>query len=326
VRAWLCLAAALVLAITTSSAMLRLSQAGVGCAPWPACYAERSAQPDSAPAADWHAGARLVHRVSASAVGLLFLFIVLFGWSDWSAGDRAAGASLLAVSAGLAILGRYTPSPLPAVTLANLLGGFVLLAATAWLLSGRARRAVGDETLRAALVLALVVIVQAAIGGIVSARAAAAACLDGCAVVVPALADLRTFDLWTVNAALADAAPTSAQRQLALQAHIGVGVVLCGVALWATWRMRSIAPYVSAAPLACVAGAAALGLAMLAGPKSLAVSVVHSACAALALGFAAALWRISSRGVSGAAARQSAADPDAGAGVGPQRDGRRTQA
>jgi cytochrome c oxidase assembly protein subunit 15 len=135
-RAWLWIAAALVLVVSASSAALRLSQAGVGCTPWPACYAAALApQPADAVMPAWHETVRLTHRISATAVGLVFVFIVLFGWSRWRAGERVAGVLLLAISLGLAWLGRHTPSALPAVAVGNLLGGHLLLAALAWLIA-----------------------------------------------------------------------------------------------------------------------------------------------------------------------------------------------
>ena len=41
--AWLC--AVLVLAITSLSAFIRLSRAGLGCTPWPQCYTQSPSSP-----------------------------------------------------------------------------------------------------------------------------------------------------------------------------------------------------------------------------------------------------------------------------------------
>ncbi len=115
-RAWLLLAAALVLAIVASSATLRQAAAA------------------GLPAAPWQEGVRLAHRVSASAAGLVFLFGVLLSWPGWGRGERVAGALLLCCTALLAVVGRYTVAgaALP-VVLVNLLGGHALLGLLAWL-------------------------------------------------------------------------------------------------------------------------------------------------------------------------------------------------
>jgi hypothetical protein len=64
----------------------------------------------------------------------VFLFGVLMSWGGWQRGERVAGALLLACTAILALVGRYTVAGagLP-VVLVNLLGGHALLALLAWL-------------------------------------------------------------------------------------------------------------------------------------------------------------------------------------------------
>src|SRR5512133_1872511 len=62
--------AALVLAITTLSAFIRLSAGGLGCEPWPRCYVEaaQATQPgNAAPATAAVAAARIAHRITAVA-------------------------------------------------------------------------------------------------------------------------------------------------------------------------------------------------------------------------------------------------------------------
>ena len=134
-------AALLVLIVLAASAFIRLAQAGLDCAPWPACYARKAAvavEPEK-PAAVESASiavARGIHRIAASAVGLLLLGIVLAGW-DKLRGATAKGVALAALllTAFLAWLGRYTPSDLPAVVLGNMLGG-MLLFGLLWSLAG----------------------------------------------------------------------------------------------------------------------------------------------------------------------------------------------
>jgi cytochrome c oxidase assembly protein subunit 15 len=287
------LSAALVLVVCAASSALRLSQAGVGCSPWPACYAHRAAAPDapdaSAPA--WHEPVRLTHRISASVVGRMFVFAVLFGWTRWNAGERAAGAGLLLASLGLAWLGRYTPSPLPAVALGNLLGGHVLLAMLAWLLT-TSRTDTAPRFGAAAAGFVAVVAVQIALGGLVSARAAAAACIEGCLAGAGSGWALSTFDPGLANSALSGSAIDSAERRTVLLAHEGVAMLVLAAAAFAGWHTRQALRWKAWLPLALTLIAVALGLKMARGPYPLGHAVAHSVTAALALAGATALWRL----------------------------------
>jgi len=164
---WLAiLACALTVCITASSAFIRHSQAGLGCPDWPdgACVAglraakvdaraavpadrqpaaraeaqsaaqtglQRAAQPGAAPPGV--RAARALHRVSAMLVGVLVLLVAVFGWSSMRFGARVALVIALADTAFLAWLGRFTPHPIPLVTIANLVGGIALAAAFAWI-------------------------------------------------------------------------------------------------------------------------------------------------------------------------------------------------
>ncbi|MBE0613007.1 MAG: COX15/CtaA family protein [Burkholderiales bacterium] len=174
---WLVLAALLlVLVITTTSAYIRLSQAGFGCADWPACYGHSVSAytagqliPEQS-ALFW---ARALHRLAASSTGILLLLIVFLGWRRLQ--DRAARLAAVAtvVFAGfLAWLGLLTPSKLPAVTLGNLLGGMSLLALLWWL---HQRERGADRKLQWLALAALAL--QIALGGMIGARHAALSCI-----------------------------------------------------------------------------------------------------------------------------------------------------
>ncbi len=141
---WLAvLACALTVCITASSAFIRHSQAGLGCPGWPdaPCVAQtRAAHADALAAQAQPAAqepgvraARGLHRVSAMLVGVLVLLIAVFGWSSMGAGGRVALAFALVDTFFLAWLGRFTPHPVPLVTIGNLLGGIALAAAFAWI-------------------------------------------------------------------------------------------------------------------------------------------------------------------------------------------------
>ena len=130
--AWI--GAALMLVTITLSAYMRLSQAGLGCADWPACYAQNlRASPQDASALGGHgvAVARLAHRVVASAMLVLVIVMVMTALATRPALKRAGAlaAALLGLALALAVLGIATPGARkPAVAMGNLLGGFVMLA------------------------------------------------------------------------------------------------------------------------------------------------------------------------------------------------------
>ncbi|MCO5100384.1 MAG: COX15/CtaA family protein [Burkholderiaceae bacterium] len=205
---WLAIAAcALTICITASSAFIRHAQAGLGCPGWPngECVAGLRAVQGGANAGTQAAArpalqepgvrtARALHRASAMLVGVLVLLIAVFGWSSMRTGARVALAIALADTAFLAWLGRFTPHPLPLVTIANLVGGIALAAAFAWIAAARRspayRGAAGKvssqgfdsptgaaPTLLAPVVVALALLAAAAwIGTMIGAHDAIGAC------------------------------------------------------------------------------------------------------------------------------------------------------
>lgn len=309
-RAGFALALVLVLAIAASSALLRLSQAGVGCAPWPACQVERAVASNTpsrveaarvdAPA--WTSHVRALHRVSASLAGALFVVLVVLGWSRWRPADRRVGVLLLALAAGLALLGRWTPSALPLVALANLLGGHALLGCAAWLFVATPHApgptARGPRAAAFAVLLSFVA-AQAALGAMVGVRAAAGACLDGCAWPAWLPPDPRVLDP-LLPTALLDAAPASASRRWLLLAHAALGFGLVAIAAAIAWTRRRGAPrsaaWLSLAAALAAALAAVTGVAMSLRPLPLGAAAVHSLAAAATLALVAATWRL--RGVA----------------------------
>ncbi len=181
--AWLCLA--LVLTVTSLSAFIRLSRAGLGCADRAACHthARLAAHDRAVPLADSSAvmAARMTHRVSASAALLLVLLIVMTAFATpnrWPVAGLAL--ALLGLVLMLALLGRWSADArIPALTLANLLGGF-LLAGCAWLLlrgTGALAAARAPTALqRWARLAVLALLAEVALGGLVGANFAGMAC------------------------------------------------------------------------------------------------------------------------------------------------------
>lgn len=175
----------LVLVIIATSAYIRLSQAGLGCADWPACYGRAVQLPEPGqllPGDTPMLWARALHRLSASAVGVLLILIVFLGREELQGTSARVAAWMALTLAGLlAWLGLVTPSNLPAVTLGNLLGGMTM-AALLWGLHQRGGGESGGAG-RTLLWLALAALaLQIALGAMIGARHAALACvtLPGC--------------------------------------------------------------------------------------------------------------------------------------------------
>ena len=210
---------ALVIVVIVSSAYLRLSQAGLSCADWPSCYGSLA---HAAVVTTAQRGARLAHRFAASAVSIVLIALLAVALAQRPRLARQAmlAAAALAVAVVLAMIGAVTSesaraTPLPAVTLANLGGGFALLALLAWLRETlpigngdvmpaqsnaappATARSPTTRGLRAAAMLALVAVIgQVALGGLVSAKFAALACpsFPLCGADAPAGALLPTLD------------------------------------------------------------------------------------------------------------------------------------
>lgn len=299
------LACLLTLCITASSALIRHWQAGLGCEGWTGCAAvfpNRAEASVALPAADPPPAirvARLTHRVSASAVGLLVVFVVLFGWSRFSAGQKVAAAIALADTLFLAWLGRYTPHGLPLVTVGNVGGGMLLAGALAWIAAapgtapasagalpaGRSApvpsRAAGSAVL-ALLLLALLVFD----GTMISARGAVDACpqllcLDG------ASFGLAAFDPWAQGSVPPAEGMTMHLLHRALALAFVAAALRAAERAWTgpSARARGLAALIVGLLLAQVA----LGLATAFGAGPLASATLHNAVAVLLVAALAAL-------------------------------------
>ena len=174
----------LMLVLTTTSAFIRLSQSGLGCADWPACYDRPVRLPEAGQLLPGHAPlfwAHALHRLTASSVGILLLLIVFLGRTELQGkGARLAAWTVLALAGFLAALGIITPSNLPAVTLGNLFGGMTMVALLWWL--HQRGRGSGARRTRDSLAFAARAR-QIALGGMIGARHAVLSCvtLPACA-------------------------------------------------------------------------------------------------------------------------------------------------
>lgn len=187
--------ALLVICIVGLSAFMRLSADGLSCQPWPQCYAEAMhAQQQGVSrtvTADNHVViARVLHRLFAILLLPLTLVLLFAGFTArpqrWA--GRWLAVAALAVVLFLAALGRATAGArLPAVTLGNLLGGFVLFALF-WRMATLPPEPVQRrQSSPWHWLAAFGLIVQIALGALVSGSHAALSCpsLTDCQVMTP---------------------------------------------------------------------------------------------------------------------------------------------
>lgn len=243
--------AMLVCLIVALSAFLRLAKAGLGCEPWPLCYGQalREQQQGFAPddaALQGVALARLAHRVVASIALVLVIMLVMGTLSTrpLPRGDAALALGLLALALFLAGLGLRTgASRLPAVALGNLLGGFAMLALAARLAGGMPPRAAAQRPLsRWAAVALAALVIQVALGGLVSTSYADLSCtgLDDCARAAAQQGwPWGTLDPWREPVfAAASSVPVNPAGALVQLLHRAGAIVVALIVLRAAWLAR----------------------------------------------------------------------------------------
>ncbi|MEP7303181.1 MAG: COX15/CtaA family protein [Caldimonas sp.] len=286
---WLC--AVTVLAVTTLSAFIRLSNAGLGCADWPQCYGERGVQAAAATGARSDEVtativARIAHRVMAVAA-LLIIFLMLtvcIGDRPRLTGPGSIAVALLALALFLAVLGRWSSgSRFPAVSMANLIGGFAMLALSLRLAIGADVSRPPRQRVAAAAVL-LLLVAQVGVGGLVSASHAGLSCLgwSDCAAAARAV-PWSTLDPWR-EPLLSARPPFNEAGALSQSIHRGIAVLLVlvipalALLAWRGGRRRT-----AAALLSLLAAQALVGLAMAQGSLPLALALLHNVLAACLL-------------------------------------------
>jgi cytochrome c oxidase assembly protein subunit 15 len=180
-------------------AYVRLEDAGLGCPDWPGCYGQLIGVPSQhhelAQAKQEfdrtvdvsRARKEMFHRYIAGTLGLLIVAIAIFAWRQRTTLGQSPflPMALVVLVAFQATLGKWTVTMLlkPVIVTLHLLGGMATLGLLAWLalrqLSPRAPESAPAAWMRPWSALALiVVIVQIALGGWVSANYAALACVD----------------------------------------------------------------------------------------------------------------------------------------------------
>lgn len=149
----------LVVLLIGVSAYIRLAQGGLGCTPWPACYAMLGDTQQHFPIAT------VLHRLSASALGVLALLLIVGAWQQGK--QQGLSIAILAVTVLLAVLGvRSGGLLLPAVVLGNFLGGLVLAILLGWLLIRQLTTRPGHTAVRIAIIVILLLVATAIMTGI----------------------------------------------------------------------------------------------------------------------------------------------------------------
>lgn len=303
-RAWLrriaLVCAAIVLCVTTLSAYIRLSNAGLGCSDWPQCYGARlrALQHDAnaAPAqSDSVTLARSAHRLTAvvALAAMALMLLPCCGRRPWLTREGALVAALIVLALGLAVLGRWSAGArAPAVAIGNLLGGMVMLALCARL----ALRDAADRTAIApgwAWTAIAVLLAQMALGASVSASYAGLSCTS--------LADCwrsaeaagfpwRTLDPWREPVFAATGMPINADGALVALLHRGAALVVALVLTpFAIAAFRGGRRRAGVALLALLALQVALGLLMTLWMLPLPLALAHNVASGLLLATAARL-------------------------------------
>jgi heme a synthase len=287
--AWAC--AALVLAITSLSAFIRLSGAGLGCEPWPQCYAQSlqsSGQHMAPPAEGAVAAARITHRVVAVAALLLVISMVMTTLSKapilWRQGRMALG--LLALALFLAVLGRWTTDArVPAVMLGNLLAGFAMFALSCRLVQSTSQAPVAtaapDGLARWASLGVALLVAQIILGGLVSAGHAGLSCPELLTCDVGG-GSWRLLNPWH-ETPIAVADPVNPAGALVHGLHRAGAVLVAAVLLplgVAAWRRGRRA---GAAVILLLVAQAMLGALLIVGGLPLSLALAHNVVAALLL-------------------------------------------
>jgi len=279
--------AALVLAITSLSAFLRLSSSGPGCEPWPQCYGQSlrdRQQGVSAPPTGIVTAARISHRIAAVAVLLLIIVMVMNTWSRQPVMRREGRMVLwlLFLALFLAILGRWSASAkIPAIVLGNLLAGFAMFALS-WRLVESLSTSPGPhpqaKTVGWAWAGVFVLVVQVALGGMVNATHAGLSCPDLFACELTG-SSWQSLNPWR-EPAFDPAAPTNPSGALVQWLHrigalVSFAVLLpLGIASWRRGRRMG------AVLLVLLAVEAVLGVALVRGALALPAALAHNIVAA----------------------------------------------
>jgi len=278
--------ALLVIAIVGISAFMRLSAAGLDCSPWPRCYGQVQAGMQSGTIDV----ARLFHRVLAVTLLPLILLLVMAGFARkpdaWE--QRWTSVLALALVLFLAVLGRWTTgAKVPAVALGNLLGGFLLFALCARMaLVGRSRGANElSGSARRWLRFAIgAVVLQVALGGLVSSSLAGLSCPSFPACALPSPIAWEALNPWHVPHIDPSTWPMNPDGAIAQWLHRLVALLAAVAVLIAAVKLRRCGwRRTGLILLALLAIQVTLGVLLVLSGLPLAMAVAHNLLAAALL-------------------------------------------
>lgn len=297
-------------------AYTRLTDSGLGCPDWPGCYglanpflaheqiSTAAALMPHGPVTMPKAWIEMIHRFLAGGIGFMIMVAMAWAWTRWNKAREAEFAPGLPTALFLLVcvqgaFGAWTVTMKlqPVIVTIHLLLGMSLLSLFVWLGSrldhppgqpGQAAGAAPLGTVRTlALLSALVLLVQIALGGWVSTNYAALACNDYplCnGKLVPEMDFEHGFTLWRElgKTAAGHYLPFSAltaihwvHRNFAL-----VVVAVLGLTAWRAWQQPALRTL--GRRIAIALGVQALtGLATIFFSWPLLIAVLHNAGAAV---------------------------------------------
>ena len=279
--------ALLVLAIVGISAFIRLTAAGLDCSPWPRCYGQVQA---SVPSGTIEA-VRVLHRVLAITLLPLILLLVMAGFARkpdaWE--QRWIPVLALALVLFLAVLGRWTTgAKVPAVALGNLLGGFLLFAlCTRMALVGRSPRGtdeLSDSARRWRRFAIGAVVLQIALGGLVSSSLAGLSCPAFPACALPSPMAWEALSPWHVPRVDSLTWPINPDGAIAQLLHRLVALVAALAVVVAAVKLRRCGwRRTSSVLLVVLVVQISLGVLLVLSGLPLAMAVTHNLLAAILL-------------------------------------------
>ena len=285
--------------VVVLGAYTRLVDAGLGCPDWPGCYgmilvpdtAEEIARaeaafPESPVEAD-KAWPEMIHRYAAASLGLVVLVVTVLAVKQGLPWKLPVSLVLLVVAQGAFGAWTVTLKLWPQVVTTHLLGGFATLALLwVWWLMLRGPPWRVDQSLRGLSMTTLVVVViQVALGGWLTANYAALACPDfpTChGAWIPDMDFAAGFDI------LQDVGPNYLGGLMSSDARVAIHVVHRLGAVVVLLFAGALAVRLGSRPVAWVlvgvlAVQLVLGIANVVFALPLAVAVLHNAGAAALL-------------------------------------------
>lgn len=278
--------ALLVFSIVGISAYIRLSAAGLGCAPWPQCYGQ--ALP-ATPSAGIDV-LRLLHRLLAVALLPLVLLLLVAGFTrkpvPWE--PRWTAVWALVVTLFLAVLGRWTAgAKIPAIALGNLLGGFLLFSLCARMAFSGARQCTDRPPARVRRwrhAASVAVVVQVALGGLVSSGLAGLSCPDLFACALPTPLSWDALNPWHPPLADTSTWPINPQGALSHLLHRWMGLITVVLVALTAWRLfENKQRHTGTVLLVLIALQLGLGVLLVLAGLPLAAALAHNLLAALLL-------------------------------------------